>query len=84
MSFALPILRYSLAWMDSDPTPAKRSLIARMTSPDEAKSAEKRARANAALIRRMAGGDRDALAELYDNLSRPLYATARHILNDAA
>jgi len=32
----------------------------------------------------MAGGDRDALAELYDKLSRPLFATARHILNDAA
>jgi RNA polymerase sigma-70 factor (ECF subfamily) len=32
----------------------------------------------------MAGGDHDALAELYDKLSRPLYATARHILNDAA
>ena len=36
------------------------------------------------LCRAKAGGDRDALAELYDNLSRPLYATARHILNDAA
>jgi RNA polymerase sigma-70 factor (ECF subfamily) len=47
-------------------------------------SPEDRARVDAALIRRMAGGDRDALAELYDNLSRPLYATARHILNDAA
>jgi RNA polymerase sigma-70 factor (ECF subfamily) len=43
---------------------------------------EARARANADLLRRMAGGDRDALAELYDRLSRPLYATARHILND--
>ena len=32
----------------------------------------------------MAGGDRDALAELYDSLSRPLYSTARHILNDAS
>jgi RNA polymerase sigma-70 factor (ECF subfamily) len=55
-----------------------------MTGTDDIESSEKRARANAALIRRMAGGDRDALAELYDNLSRPLYATARHILNDAA
>jgi len=42
------------------------------------------ASASAALIQRMAGGDRDALADLYDQLSRPLYATARHILNDAA
>jgi RNA polymerase sigma-70 factor (ECF subfamily) len=55
-----------------------------MTGSEEIDSAEKRAGANAALIRRMAGGDRDALAELYDSLARPLYATARHILNDAA
>jgi RNA polymerase sigma-70 factor, ECF subfamily len=53
-------------------------------STGEAESHEDRARANAQLIRRMAGGDRDALAELYDRLSRPLYATARHILNDSA
>jgi RNA polymerase sigma-70 factor (ECF subfamily) len=54
-----------------------------MTSSEEAESPDARARANAELIRRMAGGDRDALAELYDRLSRPLYATAKHILNDA-
>jgi RNA polymerase sigma-70 factor (ECF subfamily) len=47
-------------------------------------SNEARAEANAELVRRMAGGDRDALAELYDRISRPLYSTARHILNDAA
>jgi RNA polymerase sigma-70 factor (ECF subfamily) len=55
-----------------------------MTSPGDIDSPEKRARANSALIRRMAGGDKDALAELYDSLSRPLYSTARHILNDAS
>jgi len=38
--------------------------------PDTSFSQE-RARANAALIRRMADGDRDALAELYDRLSGP-------------
>ncbi len=54
-----------------------------MTSSEEPESPDARARANAELIRRMAGGDRDALAELYDRLSRPLYATAKHILNDA-
>jgi RNA polymerase sigma-70 factor (ECF subfamily) len=59
-------------------------LFVLMTSDEETDLPAKRASANAALIRRMAGGDRDALAELYDNLSRPLYATARHILNDAA
>jgi RNA polymerase sigma-70 factor (ECF subfamily) len=55
-----------------------------MIPADDSETPESRAHANAALIRRMAGGDRNALAELYDKLSRPLYATARHILNDAA
>jgi RNA polymerase sigma-70 factor, ECF subfamily len=64
--------------------PARTNAPARMTPSDDPQSPEARASANAALIRRMAGGDRDALAELYDSLSRPLYATARHILNDAA
>lgn len=54
-----------------------------MTGPGDIDAAEGRALANAALLRRMAGGDRDALGELYDQLSRPLYSTARHILNDA-
>jgi RNA polymerase sigma-70 factor (ECF subfamily) len=84
MSFALPILRFSFAWTELDSPPEPSELLARMTPSDEIGTPEARASANAALIRRMAGGDRDALAELYDNLSRPLYATARHILNDAA
>lgn len=36
----------------------------------------------AALMQAMAGGDRAAFAQLYDRLSRPLFATARRILND--
>jgi RNA polymerase sigma-70 factor (ECF subfamily) len=55
-----------------------------MIPADDIETPEGRAGANAALIQRMAGGDRDALAELYDKLSKPLYSTARHILNDAA
>jgi RNA polymerase sigma-70 factor, ECF subfamily len=84
MSFALPILQFSRAFLEratAGPGPLRFS---RMMGSEDIDSAEKRASANAALIRRMAGGDRDALAELYDNLARPLYATARHILNDAA
>jgi RNA polymerase sigma-70 factor (ECF subfamily) len=38
---------------------------------------------DARLVRRMASGERDALAELYNRFSRPLYATALRILNDA-
>ena len=37
---------------------------------------------NAALMRSMARGDRAAFGTLYDRLSKPLYATARRILND--
>jgi RNA polymerase sigma-70 factor, ECF subfamily len=55
-----------------------------MTSLGDSGSSEERDSANTALFRRMAGGDKDALAELYGSLSRPLYSTARHILNDAS
>src|SRR5580700_10685736 len=78
MSLALPILSSPGAWLVRS---AAQALL--MTSSEEPESPDARAHANAELIRRMAGGDRDALAELYDHLSRPLYATARHILNDA-
>jgi RNA polymerase sigma-70 factor (ECF subfamily) len=55
-----------------------------MSQAGDTDSPEDRAGINAALIKRMARGDRDALAELYDRLSRPLYSTARHVLNDDA
>jgi RNA polymerase sigma-70 factor, ECF subfamily len=84
MSFVLPILQFSFGRVGPDAHSYRKGLLARMTSSGDIDSFEKRASVNAALIRRMGGGDREALAELYDNLSRPLYATARHILNDAA
>jgi len=48
-------------------------------TPDEFGPAE-----YAALMQAMAGGDRAAFGRLYDRLSRPLFATARRILNDAS
>jgi RNA polymerase sigma-70 factor (ECF subfamily) len=39
--------------------------------------------ADAALLREISQGDRDALARLYDRFSRPLYAVALRILHDA-
>ena len=84
MSFALPVSRSSFAWMECEVSPVRSEPSATMTRPEDTSSPEARAASNAALIRRMAGGDRDALAELYDSISRPLYATAVHILNDAA
>jgi RNA polymerase sigma-70 factor, ECF subfamily len=38
---------------------------------------------DADVVRRIASGDRQALAEMYDRYSRPLCATAYRILNDA-
>lgn len=43
-----------------------------------------RARADAELLKRTAGGDRDAFSQLYDRFSRPLYSVALRILNNAA
>jgi len=84
MSLALPILPASPAWIGSVCLGRGRVPLVQMMSAGDAESLDARARANAELLRRMAGGDRDALAELYDHLSRALYSTARHILNDPA
>jgi RNA polymerase sigma-70 factor (ECF subfamily) len=43
-----------------------------------------RSREQAALLAGMARGEKDALARLYDQLSRPLYSLAFRVLNDAA
>jgi hypothetical protein len=51
--------------------PEKPGRTARMSEVPDTSFSQERARANAALIRRMADGDRDALAELYDRLSGP-------------
>lgn len=45
---------------------------------------DERNAADAELVRRIAAGDRDALAGLYDRHSRPLYSTALRILSDPA
>ena len=50
----------------------------------ESAAAIERARFDAELLRRMGRSDREAFAQLYDRFSRPLYATALRILNNAA
>src|SRR5271170_1364595 len=84
MSFMLSLLPYPLTWTDLEISPTEADLAFRMTDSGDSDQVEQRNSKNSALIRRMAGGDRDALAELYDSLSRPLYATAKYILNDAS
>lgn len=54
------------------------SLIEFPSSPDD------RAGIDAGILKRMAGGDKGAFAELYDRFSRPLLATAIHILSDSS
>jgi RNA polymerase sigma-70 factor (ECF subfamily) len=84
MSFVLSILPYSLTWTELEISSGEADLDVRMTALGDSDLTEERKNINSALIRRMAGGDRDALAELYDSLSRPLYSTAKYILNDAS
>src|SRR5258708_13724356 len=55
----------------------------RMSDASPPPPADDRAEADARLLRRMAAGDKAALAELYDRSSRPLYATALRVLSDA-
>jgi RNA polymerase sigma-70 factor (ECF subfamily) len=84
MSFMLSLLPYSLTWTDLETSSWQAGRSFKVNSEGEIDPLERRNSDNAALIRRMAGGDRDALAELYDSLSRPLYSTAKYILNDAS
>jgi RNA polymerase sigma-70 factor (ECF subfamily) len=55
----------------------------RMSDPAPSEPPEDRKEIDAGLLRRMARRDQSAFAELYDRFSRPLYATALRILNDA-
>ena len=84
MSFMLSILPYSFTWTDLETSSRNVGRSFRMSTSGDMDPNEQRNSLSAALIRRMARGDRDALAELYDSLSRPLYSTAKYILNDAS
>ncbi|MCW5549913.1 MAG: sigma-70 family RNA polymerase sigma factor [Opitutaceae bacterium] len=53
-------------------------------NPDDPAPPEPRQIEDARLMRRIAEGDREAFGALYDRFSRPLYATALRILNDAS
>jgi RNA polymerase sigma-70 factor (ECF subfamily) len=54
-----------------------------MTEPGITEQPDARHAIDAHLLTRVAAGDRAAFAEIYDRFSRPLYATAHRILNDA-
>ena len=54
-----------------------------MSDSSQTEEPDARHAADARLLGRVATGDRAAFSELYDRFSRPLYATAFRILNDA-
>ncbi len=56
----------------------------RMSDPVATPPPDERQQADARLVRRIAEGDKNALAELYDRFSRPLYATALRVVQDPA
>lgn len=84
MSLAFPPLRSPVIWTGWAASIEAPGRAARMMPAENSSFHDERARSNADLLRRMASGDKDALAELYDSISKPLFATARHILNDSA
>ena len=63
----------------------ERQPVNRMNGPDSNPPAgDDQGREQARLLGAMARGDKAALAQLYDSLSRPLYSLAYRIINDSA
>ena len=82
MSFCLT---YPSAFLAGVRTPAPgRFARSAMSAEDVVETPEERHVADARLMRRMAGGDKSALAELYDRFTKPLYSMALHVLREPA
>ena len=83
MSFSLT---YPAAFLAVDARPAGRERVRafRMSLAQTHDDASKRNEADARILRRMAGGDRAAFAELYDRFSKPLYSMALQVLREPA
>jgi RNA polymerase sigma-70 factor, ECF subfamily len=75
---------FSSCWPDTCTAFAVRAPAAVRMKPeanlDLSAACAERSRADAALLSRVATGDRAAFGELYDRFSRPLYATALRIV----
>lgn len=69
---------------DAEPGRARPRPRVSMSDPATSPPPDERQQADARLVRRVAEGDKTALAELYDRFSRPLYATALRVLQDQA
>lgn len=83
MSFLLSslpdVLAYAVARADDSAHPRRSE---RMSEATPLPPADERQEVDARLVRRIAQGDKTAMAELYDRFSRPLYATAVRVVND--
>jgi RNA polymerase sigma-70 factor, ECF subfamily len=83
MSLILLHLPHALAYAVADADqPAPDSRV-RMIETDQTPPPDERQKEDARLLARMAEGDKTAFAEIYDRFSRPLYATALRVVNDA-
>ncbi len=71
-SYALPPSKSCLDW----------SGFPVMASPTDSSPAQSEAAEHASLVQRLQGGDREALARLYDLLAKPLYSLALRITGD--
>lgn len=78
MSIALAHPRLPIFGFETEATRAECRPDLAMTAPTDAPGSD------AELLRRIAQGDRAAFAHFYDRFSRPLYATALRIVQDAA
>ncbi|MCX6956329.1 MAG: hypothetical protein NTV51_29700, partial [Verrucomicrobia bacterium] len=75
------VLTYAVARADDG---ARRGWGRRMSEAAPTPPPDDRSQEDARLLRRVAQGDKDALAALYDRFSRPLYATALRVVHDPA
>src|SRR3954462_15337780 len=74
------VLAYAVA-SGSDRAPHRRP---RMIDAAPTPPPSERQQEDSRLMLRMAQGDKTAFAEIYDRFSRPLYATALRVVNDAS
>jgi RNA polymerase sigma-70 factor (ECF subfamily) len=73
----------AVAKSEDEDLPPSRLARARMTSLGSTPPPDDRETVDAQLMQRLAQGDKQAFADLYDRFSRPLYATALRIVHDS-
>jgi RNA polymerase sigma-70 factor (ECF subfamily) len=83
MSLLLSSLPSTLAYAMADGDDCAPEPAFRMTEAAPSPPPDERQQQDARLMQRMAQGDKAAFAEIYDRFSRPLYATALRVVNDA-